>query len=184
MIGSHCPQRAARLRRRWVLHAGAISAALLVAAGGCGWTSEPSEDATTGSAAVQVQQTGSCGGLDLAAAGELLGCKDVRIAAAIEEGTAVHCVMSCAGDEGQALGYSVESSPDADVASAVLEGMRRAVARTGPVQELSGVGEDAWSAAGPVRRLGARAGTTIVEVIQPPDPDTQRRAAAAILAAQ
>lgn len=169
-------------RHRQVRRACVLAAALVLASS-CGSDPEPAAEGASGRSA-STPSEGSCGGLELAAAAELLGCSAVDIASAIEDGSTVHCVMSCGDDPQLGVAFSVATYPDPDVAEAVLGGMRRAVERTGAVSPLSGVGESAWASEGTVPRLAARAGATIVEVTQPPDPEGQRRAAAAILEAQ
>lgn len=172
------PGRIAGFHHGEALRAGAmVAAALLVAA--CGSSEAPAEEAPAGDGSSA--QAGACGGLELSAVAEILACNEVRIVDAVEEASAVHCVTSCSDDPDRGLAYGVETFADADIAEAVLAGMRAAVSRTGAVRQLSDVGDSAWASDGPAAHLAARAGDTIVEVTLAPDPETRRRAAAALL---
>lgn len=158
-----------------------LFSAILISLTGCGGTDpeeqSPSHDESVGAVAV------ACGGLTIESAAEVLAIEAEDVFERADPENAPSCSFASRSDPSKVVAYSVNTlASDAD-AQRFLESMTDALGRISAVETVDGLGDEAfrapWASA---RRLLARKGHTVVDLIEPTDPNLQQQAMAAIVA--
>lgn len=157
----------------------ALAAALLGlgACGGC-----RSENEAQSAAARSGTLSDPCGDLSVEAAADLLTTDPEDLVRKANPEAAVSCAFTSRSDPAKVLAYSVRSLDSEAAAEARLESMAQMLEKISPVERTPEPGDEAIFASGPkARRAAARRGSVVIDLIEPTDPELQRRALAAIV---
>jgi hypothetical protein len=157
-----------------------LLAAMTLSFAGCGGCSD---DRSEVAAETDTSQAGvdACAGLSSDSVAELLGGETETLTRKASFSAGVTCSFVGRGDPGRALGFSVEVLKSEETAEALLGAMIEALEATSTIEPVAGVGDAAFQAPDPAaRRLLFRKGRVVVDLVEPADPELQRRAAAEI----
>lgn len=156
----------------------------LAACGGCGG-GEDGGDAAGAVAAGGGAAEDPCGGLSLRAAAELLDTTAEDLDRRAEPAAPISCAFSSRSDPSRVLAYSVRWASSEAEAQARLEAMVEVMRGISPVEVVEAPTGAEYFGTGPrARRALARDGRAVVDVIEPTEPELQRRTLAAIVGGQ
>lgn len=159
----------------WLRHA--ILFAVLATLGACG--GEP-EDETP---AAQATGMDPCAGLSVDAAADLLGVDADELVRRTSSDSGISCSFRSQRDPGKVLAFSVRYLDNEMAATARLESIAGMLEKISPVERADAPGDAALFASGPAaRRAVMRRGKIVVDMLEPTDPELQRRAMVAIVA--
>jgi hypothetical protein len=156
-------------------------AAVVLSTAGCGGCSDKKseEAAVVETARADIDP---CAGLSSDSAAEILGGEAETLTREASFEAGITCSFIDRNDPGRALGFSVQVLKSEESAEALLEAMIGALEVISKIEPVTGIGQAAYQAPDPAaRRLLFREGRVLVDLVEPADPELQRRAAAKIV---
>jgi hypothetical protein len=154
--------------------------AIILSLAGCGGCSEDKTEEAAESEAVEAG-VDACAGLSSDAAAELLGVEADTLTRTASFSAGISCAFVDRSDPANALGFSVKVLASEAAAERLLDAMIGGLETISKIETVAGIGEAAYRAPDPAaRRFLFRQGRVLVDVVEPADPELQRRVAAAI----